>query len=53
MQPAADKLKKRLDEININEAKIPVALNATGDFLNKDDDLRALLEKQIRSSVCF
>ena len=53
MQPAADKLKKRLDEININEAKIPVALNATGDFLNKDDDLRALLEKQIRSSVYF
>ena len=53
MQPAADKLKARLDEIEIKEAKIPVTLNATGDFLDKDSDLRALLEKQIRSSVHF
>ena len=53
MQPAADKLKARLDEIDIKEAKIPVTLNSTGNFLDKDSDLRALLEKQIRSSVHF
>lgn len=53
MQPAADKLKARLDEIEINEASIPVTLNATGDFYSKDSDIRALLEKQIRSSVHF
>lgn len=53
MQPAADKLKARLDEIEVKEANIPVTLNATGDFLDKDSDLRALLEKQIRSSVHF
>lgn len=53
MQPAADKLKAWLDEIEIHEAKIPVTLNATGDFLNSKSDLRALLEMQIRSSVYF
>lgn len=54
MQPAADKLKVRLDEISINEAKIPVTLNVTGDFLiNSKSDLRDVLEMQVRSSVHF
>lgn len=53
MQPAADKLLVRLNEISISEAKIPVTLNVTGDFLSEGDDIRALLEKQIRSSVHF
>lgn len=53
MKPAAEKLRAKLDGITLNEAKIPVTLNVTGDFLKKDDDLRDLLEKQIRSSVHF
>lgn len=53
MEPAAVKLRKRLDEIELKEASIPVAMNATGELLSKDDDIRSLLEKQIQSSVHF
>ena len=53
MEPAAKKLRIFLEEIPFQEPKLTVALNVTGDFYNRRENLKDLLETQIQSSVHF
>lgn len=53
MKPAAQALGQMLKEINFETPVIPVVLNVTGDFWQEGDDLKAILEQQVQSSVHF
>lgn len=53
MEPAAKALREKLDGITLNAPAIPVVLNVTGDYFHKDQDIKELLERQVRSSVHF
>lgn len=53
MEPAAKKLRAFLEEIPFENPKFTVALNVTGDFYNRGEKLKDLLEVQIQSSVHF
>ena len=53
MEPAAQKLRAKLEEKTFNEPAIPVVLNVTGDFYDKSENLKDILEKQVQSSVRF
>lgn len=51
MEPAAEALKAELDEAVFGTPAIPVALNVTGDYYQKGQDLKELLKRQVMSSV--
>jgi [acyl-carrier-protein] S-malonyltransferase len=53
MEEAADKLKRRLDEIDFKEPACAVYSNVTAKPYNKADDIAALLVRQIKSSVMW
>lgn len=53
MKPAADKFAEYLDEIELNEPKIPVIMNVTADYLKSASDVKELLIKQLFSSVLW
>ena len=51
MQPAALRLQTELDEIDFNDAKIPVVVNVDGSVVTKGSELRNLLVRQAASPV--
>lgn len=51
LEPAAIKLKKELSKISFNDMKIPVISNVTAKEIKKDDDIKDILMKQVKSSV--
>lgn len=53
MKEAADKLRVKLDETNMDKPNIPVVLNVTGDYYNTDDKLEDILERQVQNGVHF
>jgi len=53
MQPAADRLKADLDAIEIKDLDVPLAANAEGKFINKADDVKAALVRQLTSPLLW
>lgn len=51
MQPAAEQLHKTLEEINMQDAAIPVIANVTADEVIKQDEIKKLLVEQLYSPV--
>ena len=51
MQPAAEQLQKTLEEINMQDAAIPVIANVTADEVIKQDEIKKLLVEQLYSPV--
>ena len=51
LKSAAEKLEIELKNININDRKVPVITNVTGDYVKNKDDVKGLLKKQVMSSV--
>lgn len=51
MAPAAEELGIRLRTVSMSDAKLPVYMNYTGKVLNKDQNVKDLLEKQACSPV--
>ena len=48
---ASKKLALHLNDIVFNEPKVKVITNVTGDFIKNKDEIKSLLEKQVKSSV--
>jgi len=48
---AQDKIKEELEKIEFNEPKIKVITNVTAEFIKSRDEIKGLLERQIKSSV--
>lgn len=53
LKPAADKLEKELENINIEDFNIPVMTNTTGTYIEKKEDVREILKQQVMSSVLW
>lgn len=53
MEPAAKALKQKLDGITFLKPQIPVVMNVSGDYYREEQDLKELLERQVKSSVHF
>ncbi|PKG25203.1 ACP S-malonyltransferase [Niallia nealsonii] len=53
MKPAADKFASVLDEITMNDAKIPVIANVTASPISKKEEIKELLIEQLYSSVLW
>lgn len=53
LKGAGEKLYKELENIDINEMKIPVMTNVTGSYVKNEDDVKALLKRQVASSVLW
>ena len=54
MEKAGKELEAFLQQVKFETPQIPIALNATGEiYTTRDQDLKALLVKQIQSSVYF
>ncbi len=53
MKPAGDKLRERFASENFGEMNLPVIFNAIGREKNSEEDIPALLERQVQSSVLF
>ena len=48
---AGEKLAKELETVTINDIQIPYIANVTADYVEKKEDVKPLLEKQVSSSV--
>lgn len=53
MKPAAERLKRVLDEMTIENATIPVIANVTAEEMTKADDIKVKLIEQIYSPVLW
>ncbi|MBI6872874.1 ACP S-malonyltransferase [Clostridium aciditolerans] len=53
LQPAAEKLEVELKDISINNFKIPVITNVTGEIVENKDNIKPYLKKQVMSTVLF
>ncbi len=51
MKPAADKMRKVLEDIKINKPKIPYISNLNGDFITEPDEIKESLVGQIYKTV--
>ncbi|MHC1720111.1 MAG: ACP S-malonyltransferase [Clostridiaceae bacterium] len=51
MEPAALNLEKELVSVPVNNIKIPVITNVTGDFVVNASEIRGILKKQVMSPV--
>ncbi len=51
LKTASDKLAKALEEVNLNEAKVPYITNVTADYVNDISLVKGLLADQVCSSV--
>ena len=51
LNEASKKLALHLNDIVFNEPKVKVITNVTGDFIKNKDEIKSLLEKQVKSSV--
>lgn len=53
LTPAADNLKAELDGLSLGSLKLPVISNVTADYINRVDEIKGLLYKQVMSSVLW
>ena len=53
MRPAADKLKKELEKIDLHDAQVPVIANVTAQPVTSACEIRELLYKQVTGSVLW
>lgn len=53
MKPASEQFSKKLNEVSINEANIPVYANVTATPITEEDMIKELLIKQLYSPVRF
>jgi [acyl-carrier-protein] S-malonyltransferase len=53
LKPAAEKLEVELKDISVNDFKIPVITNVTGDIIEDKENTKAYLKKQVMSTVLF
>lgn len=51
LKEASEKLSKELQGVKVNTMNIPVVTNVTGSYINKKEDIKEFLIKQVRSSV--
>ena len=51
LNEASKKLALHLNDTVFNEPKVKVITNITGDFIKNKDEIKSLLEKQVKSSV--
>lgn len=51
LKGASIKLREELEKIEFNEPKIKVITNVTADFIKSKDEIKDLLERQVKSSV--
>lgn len=51
LEEASVKLAKELTNINFNDPKVKVITNVTADFISSKEEIRELLENQVKSSV--
>ena len=51
LNEASKKLALHLNDIVFNEPKVKVITNVTGDFIKNKDEIKSILEKQVKSSV--
>ena len=51
LKPAGEELMKELQEVSLSELKIPYVTNVTAEYVEDPSETKALLEKQISSSV--
>ncbi len=53
MQPAADSFRAAIERVSLSEPKFPIYTNVIGDKVEKVEDVRSLLVKQIISPVLW
>lgn len=53
MKQAGDALKQKCENYIFKEMSIPIVFNVTGDFLQKNETVPYMLEKQVQNSVLF
>ncbi|MCY6353701.1 ACP S-malonyltransferase [Clostridium sp. ZS2-4] len=53
LEPAGIKLYEELKDIELNDIKVPVLTNVTGDYINDVSEIKELLKKQVMSSVMW
>lgn len=53
LEPASEKLAAELEITKVNDLKIPVITNVTGQYVNSKDEIKGLLTKQVMSSVLW
>jgi [acyl-carrier-protein] S-malonyltransferase len=53
MKPAGERLQAALDEVTIQDAKVPVVANVTAEAARQAGDIRELLVKQVASPVLW
>lgn len=51
LKPASDKLKAELENITVNDMRIPVLTNLTGDLVESKEDIKDILTKQVMNPV--
>lgn len=51
LKGAGEQLKEALDEVSINEIKVPYIANVNADYVKNSDEVKDLLIKQVSSSV--
>lgn len=53
LKPAADCLKVELDQIDLGTIETPIITNVTANYVNKAEDVKELLYRQVMSSVLW
>lgn len=53
LRGAGEKLAKELENVTVNDMKIPVFSNVTGDIVPSKEDIKPYLVRQVSSSVLF
>ncbi len=53
LKPAAEKLEGELNKLSLKEFSIPVVTNVTGEVIEKLDNVRPYLKRQVMSTVLF
>lgn len=53
LKPAADKLEKALEQVNIQSAQKPIVSNVTANYVEKTEDIKPLLINQVKSAVLW
>lgn len=53
LKPAGEKLAVELEKVTLNDIKIPVITNVTGDVVTEKDIVKELLIKQVSTSVLW
>lgn len=53
LEPAGIKLYEELKDIELNDMKVPVLTNVTGDYINDVSEIKELLKNQVMSSVMW